>query len=229
CVCPVTRMVADEILKLVIGFFKVEISQSVDVPIKYGFGASASGALSTGLALNEALDLNLTETEVGQVAHICEIKNMTGLGDVMAEFYGGLVIRKKEGAPGVGRISKIPCDDSVVAFIIGEELETKNVLKDERKKERINGIGWACLHALLKSPNPSNFLRISKRFSEETGLLNKKMKEAMDELERQGVLSSMVMLGNSLFTTTDDPEKVSEMLDYKYIIANIDHEGARLI
>ncbi|MFQ5975077.1 MAG: pantoate kinase [Candidatus Hydrothermarchaeales archaeon] len=229
CDCPVTGMAADEMLKLADGTYKVEISQSVDVPIKYGFGASASGALSTGLALNEALDLNLTETKIGQVAHFCEIKNMTGLGDVMAEFNGGLVIRLKEGAPGIGRVSKIPCDDFVVAFIIGEELETKAVLKDEIKKKRINNIGRLCLNSLLKAPDHSNFLRLSKKFAVKTGLLNKKVKGAMVELERQGVASSMIMLGNSLFTITDDPERVSEMLDYKYIIADIDHEGARLI
>ncbi len=229
CDCPVSRMVADEILKHEDGRFSIEVSHSVDVPLRYGFGASAAGALSTGLALNEALGLGLTRMRVGQIAHICEVRNMTGLGDIIAELHGGLVVREKEGAPGVGEVSKIPCDDYVVAFIIGEELETKAVLNDKEIAARITRSGGACLDSLLKNPSPDNFMRLSKRFSEETGLLNKEVKAAMSKLESQGVLSSMAMLGNSLFTLTDDPEKVAEMIDYKYIIADIDNVGARLI
>ncbi len=229
CRCPVSRMVADEILKLTNGRFSAEVSQSVDVPLRYGFGASASGALSTGLALNKALGLGLSDMRVGQIAHFCEVKNMTGLGDVVAELYGGLVVREREGAPGVGRVSKIPSDGSVVAFIIGDEIETRDVLEDDEKRERITRMGGRCLDLLLKDPTPDNFLRISKRFSEETGLLSREVKETIGRLENQGVCSSMALLGNSVFTITDDPEGVCEMLDYKYIVADIDKVGARLV
>jgi len=229
CRCPVSKMVADEILKLANGSFSVEVSQSVDVPLRYGFGASAAGALSTGLALNKALGLELSDVQIGQIAHFCEVKNMTGLGDVVAELYGGLVVREREGAPGVGHTYKIPSDGSVVVFIIGGEIETREILADDEKRERITRMGGRCLDLFLKDPTQDNFLRISKRFSEETGLLSREVKETIGRLETQGVCSSMSMLGNSVFTITEDPDGVCEMLDYKYIVADIDTAGARLV
>ena len=47
-----------------------------------GFGTSAGGALTTGLALKEAIKLPLTYNQIGQVAHAAEIQCLTGLGTV---------------------------------------------------------------------------------------------------------------------------------------------------
>ena len=138
-------------------------------------------------------------------------------------------MREKEGAPGFGRISKIPCDDSVVAFIVGDELFTKDILNDEEKKSRITKVGGVCLDLLLKDPTLENFLILSRRFSNETGLLSREVRKAMEKLEQKDVSTSMAMLGNCLFTITDDPESVCEMLDFKYIVADIDHQGVRLV
>jgi pantoate kinase len=48
-------------------------------------------------------------------------------------------------------------------------------------------------------------------------------------LEEHGVKASMAMLGNAVFTLTESPQEVSELLDYPCIIAKIDNIGARII
>ncbi|MFQ6136592.1 MAG: pantoate kinase [Candidatus Hydrothermarchaeales archaeon] len=229
CECPVTKTVVEEVLKLAESTYAVEVSHRLDAPMKYGFGTSASGALSTGLALNKALGLDLSLNQIGEIAHHSEVTNRTGLGDVIAECEGGVVIREREGAPGIGRVSKIPCGDYVVALLVGEELETKSVLNDAQKKEKINSIGEACLRMLLKTPTVENFLKLSKGFATETGMLEGEVKRTIGKLEERGIVSSMMMLGNSVFTITDVPEMVYEATEFKYVIAEIDYRGARLI
>ncbi|MDI6811746.1 MAG: hypothetical protein QMD80_08815, partial [archaeon] len=86
----------------------VRVSTNFEVPVGAGFGASGAGALSTALALNVLLSLNMTVNEVAQIAHCAEVENSTGLGDVIAETYGGVVIRRKPGPPGIGMIDRIP-------------------------------------------------------------------------------------------------------------------------
>jgi pantoate kinase len=86
----------------------VSVEHTVTIPIGSGYGTSGAGALSLALALNKVFNLGLTRIEAAQVAHIAEVKCKTGLGTVIAETYGGLEIRTKPGAPGIGEIKKTP-------------------------------------------------------------------------------------------------------------------------
>jgi pantoate kinase len=187
--------------------------------VAYGFGISASGALVTAFALNNALELDLDYKEIGRVAHIAEIENNTGRGDVTAELSRGLVIREREGAPGIGRIKAVPFQGYVVSFIIGKPLLTKTVINNGEKRSVINSIGKVCIDALLKDPTPSLFMELSKKFTLESGLAQKNVEKAILTLEKAGFTAGMCMLGNSVFTITDEPERAAKVLNYHFIVS----------
>lgn len=229
CECPVTKAVIKDILGFAGTKYEVEVIHELEVPPGQGFGASGAGAFGAALAANEAMGLNLTMNQCGEIAHRVEVLNRTGLGDVIAQSTGGLVIRKKPGAPGTGVTDRIHSDERLVVFTVGREIKTKSVLLDNEKKEKINKAGRACMKELLKEPSPEKFLALSKKFALETGLMEKELHSAVKTLEERDITASMSMLGNSVFTLTDEPEKVGKYLDYLYIIADIDYTGARVL
>ncbi|MBU2559633.1 kinase, partial [archaeon] len=229
CECPVSRAVIKDILQIAGAKYDVEVIHELEIPMGQGFGASGAGALGTALAANKAMGLNLTMNQCGEIAHRAEVINRTGMGDVIAQSTGGLVIRTKPGAPGTGTADRIFSDEKVVVFTVGEAVDTKSVLLDREKIGRINKAGRVCLAELLKNPSQENFLVLSRRFALEAGLVEEKLRPALKTLEDKGITASVTMLGNSVFTLTDEPEKVSEYLDYLYIIADIDYSGARVL
>jgi pantoate kinase len=229
CDCPVTMAAVKGVLMLAGRRFDVEVFHELDIQMGQGFGASGAGAFGAALATSRALDLSLTLNQCGAIAHKAEVLNRTGLGDVLAQSVGGLVIRTRPGAPGTGATDGMFSDRRVLAFVVGDEVETKSVLLDKTKKEKINKIGGECLGKLLKYPTPENFMGLSRKFAVETGLMDKKLYSAVKTLEKNNIIASMSMLGNCVFTLTEEPEEASEYLDYLYIIADIDYTGARIL
>jgi pantoate kinase len=229
CECPVSSAVIKDILRIAGAKYDVKVIHELEIPRGQGYGASGAGALGTALAANNALGLNLTMNQCGEIAHRAEVLNRTGMGDVIAQSTGGLVIRTEPGAPGTGSTDRMFSDEQVVVFTVGDEVDTKSVLLDREKIGKINKTGRACLKELLKKPEPSNFLALSKKFAQRTELVEKDVYSAVKMLEDRGITASVSMLGSSVFTLTDEPEKVSEYLDYLYIIADIDYSGARVL
>lgn len=225
----VSAYAAKEILRIAGGRYRAEIYHESEVPIGQGFGASAAGALGTALALSRALELPMTMNKCGEIAHRAEIANKTGLGDVIAECRGGLAVRLAPGAPGIGVVDRIPCDFAIASWVVGPPLQTKAVLMDEAKKRLIASHGEKAMEALLKHPNPENFVRISKKFAQDTGLMSEPVRSAVKALEEKNILASMIMLGNSIFALTKDPEALRDVLKYPMMVAEIDHVGGRLI
>jgi pantoate kinase len=219
CPCKTTRSVVGEVLKRTCGNYEVEVHHFPHLPVAYGFGISASGALGTVLALNDALELELGYKEIGQIAHVAEVRNNTGRGDVAAELSRGLVIRQKEGAPGTGKLKEILFNDFVVSFIIGKPRLTKTVISNRTKRAVINSIGKICIDAILEDPTPTRFMELSKKFTLETGLAQKSVEKAVLTLEKAGFTAGMCMLGNSVFALTDEPEGMANVLSYPSIIS----------
>jgi len=204
----------------------VEVHSKIDVPIGCGFGASGAGALSTALALNEALSLNLTYEQVAGVAHVAEVKNRTGLGDVIAQSYGGLVIRKESGAPGIGVVDRIHVSDVKIDYVVFGEIITKDILEDAGMRRRINEAGRSAMKKLLSKSTFSEFVRLSKKFAIETGLLSSRAGDAIEAVESMGGVASMAMLGDAVFAV-DGYEALREFGDVK--TSEICHHGARLL
>ncbi|RLG38378.1 MAG: hypothetical protein DRN91_02830 [Candidatus Alkanophagales archaeon] len=177
----------------------VIVDIKLEVPVGCGFGASAAGTLSTALALNELFSLKMSLNRLAQLAHVAEVTNKTGLGDIIAQSYGGVVIRLSPGPPGVGVVDKIPCGSVEVGAVAFRELPTKEVLDDEDAKRRINEAGRRAMRDLMQAPSLENFMRLSKRFAYETGLVSERGKDAIEAVEAAGGLASVAMLGDTVF------------------------------
>jgi len=89
---PVSRFVAERL-----AIRPVRVETELQMPSGSGFGASGAGALGAAYALNSYFDLGLTADQAAAVAHEAEVINRTGLGDVIAQNAGGLVVRLQPG------------------------------------------------------------------------------------------------------------------------------------
>ena len=181
----------------------VEIRSSFNIPLGCGFGASGAGALSTAYALNALFNKGLNKNEIGRVAHLAEVYNKTGLGDVIGQVEGGVVIRKSPGAPGNGVTEKIPAEDIEIGYVVLGSISTKSIIGDPKTLKVINKQGKLALKELLKHPKLDDFIKISKRFATDTGLISDRARDAVEAVESDGGLASMAMLGNTVFAIGD--------------------------
>jgi len=218
--------------------YEILIEHEIAVPIGMGFGTSGAGALSLALALNEALKLGLSKIEAAQIAHIAEVECKTGLGTVIAETFGGIEIRTKPGAPGIGEVKNIEPDGNyIVASVFFGSSSTKKALTNTEIRRKINAVGEKLTSRLLKNPTVKNFMVLSRIFAEETGLISERARKVLDELDRNGILGSIPIFGDAVFTLipynlVKDVEKVfAKYSDDKnnFLISEIDFEGAKLI
>jgi pantoate kinase len=180
----------------------VHVESELDIPIGGGFGASGAGAFSTALAINGALGLGKTYNELSYDAHLAEVKNRTGLGDVAGMTLGGVVIRLKPGTPFA--LDRIPAAARDIYYLHFGPISTKSVLSDAREKACINEAGRKCLKELLKKPTFERFMALSKEFSVSTGLIGERALDAVEAVEAFDGMASMAMLGDTVFSTTPD-------------------------
>jgi len=206
----------------------VLVSTNFEVPVGCGFGASGAGALSTALALNELLSLNMTVNEVAQTAHCAEVENSTGLGDVIAETYGGVVIRKKPGPPGIGVIDRIPYRNEKISYVAFGKKSTKSVLTEggEETKRIINKAGRDAMKALMRKPALETFMRASREFSLQSELISDTCKDAIEAVAAEGKVASVAMLGETVFVIGDS-EALREFGEVKE--SRIADAGVRII
>src|SRR3990172_3641163 len=81
------------------GEYEVMLLQKMQLPVSHGFGMSGAGALSTVLALDEALGSIRPWEELVGIAHRADVESFTGLGDVMPQAMGGMDLRMTPGGP----------------------------------------------------------------------------------------------------------------------------------
>jgi pantoate kinase len=189
----VVRMLADR---------PVRVETRLSIPVGGGLGASAAGAVSTALALNELLGLEKKMNELLCVAHVAEVTGRTGLGDVAGMSGGGVEIRRKPGFPFA--VDRIPVPQTCIYYVYFGPISTKSVLSDSREKAAINEAGRRCLKSLLKKPTFPELMRLSRSFALETGLISKRALDAVEAVESRGGQASMAMLGDTVFATMPD-------------------------
>lgn len=191
----------------------VSVSTNFAVPVGCGFGASGAGALSTAFALNELLSLNMTLNSVAQIAHCAEVKNRTGLGDVIAETYGGgVVIRKKPGPPGIGMIDLILHRNEKISYVVLgiDEKRTKTVLTEaevegSEMKRRINEAGRVAMKKLMRRPTLETFISASHEFALQSELISSICKDVIEAVaaDGKGKIAGVAMLGEAVFVIGD--------------------------
>lgn len=193
---PVSRFVAE---RLAGRAGPVRVKTDLEMPFGAGFGASGAGALGAAYALNSFFDLGLTANQAATVAHEAEVTFKTGLGDVIAQNSGGLVVRLHPGAPGKGIIDRIPVPPLAISYVVNGPISTKEVLSDAKVMKSVNSAGEAALKDLLKKPTFANFMRLSKSFTQQSGLASDWALQAIEAVEAAGGLASMIMLGDAVF------------------------------
>ena len=191
---PVSRFVVDRLVAT-----PVRVNTVLEMPLGSGFGASGAGALGCAYALNAFFDLGLTANQAASVAHVAEVTNRTGLGDVAAQNAGGLVIRLTPGAPGLGEVDRIPISPLEVCCVVRGPLSTAEILSDATVMKEVNRAGSACLKELLRRPTLKEFMRLSRAFALQAGLASSWAVDAMEAVEASGGMASMVMLGEAVF------------------------------
>jgi pantoate kinase len=193
---PVSRFVAE---KLAGDRGPVRLVTELEMPFGAGFGASGAGALGAAYAMNSCFDLGLTADQAAAVAHEAEVTLRTGLGDVIAQNCGGLVVRLHPGAPGTGRIDRIPVPPAHISYVVRGPISTKEILSDSRAMKAVNAAGEGALKELLKKPTFANFMLLSGSFTLQSGLASDWALQAIEAVQAAGGLASMIMLGDAVF------------------------------
>lgn len=217
---------------------EISINHEVALPIGCGFGTSGAGALSLALALNEVLELHLSRIEAAQIAHIVEIECQTGLGTVIAEMVGGIEIRVKPGAPGVGEVELIsaPKDIMIVCLPFGP-IPTPHYLRDVEMRNRINEQGGELTDALQIHPTIDRFLAYSRQFAEHIQILTDRVKTVFQATDAIDVVCSTAIFGENVFTIvpSDQVQEIKSIFEKhatigsKVLIMNVDLQGARVL
>lgn len=219
---PVTRYVADALAKS-----PVLVKTDLQMPLGSGFGASGAGAIGCAYALNDLFQLGLTANGAATIAHAAEVTNGTGLGDVIAQNTGGLVVRIRHGAPGIGQVDRIPVPPTPIYCVVQGPISTKEILADPAVMRHVNAAGERATKELLQMPTLERFMSLSRRFALESGLASDWARDAIEAVQAAGGMASMVMLGDSVFAT--GPGTAEALSEFGAVIATeIVQWGARL-
>ena len=235
-----TRQVAETLLSKTAQKYAVTVKHRIDVPIGAGFGSSAGGALTAGLALSKALELPLTYNQIGKTAHVAEIQCQTGLGTVSSlTFSGGCVLVTEPGAPGICQIDRIPIspDYMIVAGYLPSKILTKSLLSSPEKKLEINRFGKKTLDAILAEPSLENFLDCCWEFSQKAGFATENIRKLVASAKKVGAVgAAQNMIGEAVHAIVheENADSVAEAFKQtlptkQVIVSKIDFQGARLV
>ena len=183
----------------------VKVALESALPLSGGFGLSGASALATAYALDAGFELELDERSLGMAAHVAEVKNLTGLGDVCGQFHGGCLAKLVPGDPLAA--TALPVAGQTVFYRYFSPIRTREIIGDPGHVARINAAAGAALADLgalaeLEVPDFSEYVAVAKRFSVASDLLRHPgVRRIIGEVEAAGGTASMIMLGNAVFST----------------------------
>jgi len=205
----------------------IVVKTRLGLPISQGFGMSAAGAISATFALSRIIGVSTNDAI--RASHFAEVQLKTGLGDVIANCFGGVEIRKSAGLPPWGLIEHIPGNFNLILCVLGKKISTKKILEDKSKINKIKEYGRYCTKKLLENPSIENLFFQSQVFTKNSGLADKHILEAINAASRFGK-ASMCMLGNSVFAMGKTVELCKVLLSYgKIFVCSVDELGTRVL
>jgi pantoate kinase len=208
---------------------EVKILSETPLPVSQGFGVSSAAALSTTLALDEALGSGIKRDELVALAHIAEVECGTGLGDVVPASLGGMDLRWTPGAPGYANVKKFEVHKNLLLAVVGPEMHTKAVLRNAAMVAAINRHGGACVSAFEEQPTFEHLFDLGNRFAEDTGLASKAVLEVV-RASRMFGRATMAMLGNAIFAEAGREELATLYLKFGTLMrCEVDNGGARVL
>ncbi|MFW9951460.1 MAG: hypothetical protein ACFFKA_15195, partial [Candidatus Thorarchaeota archaeon] len=198
--------------------FKVKIEHFFDLPVGCGYGASGSGALGTIFGLNRLLNLKMSKLKCGELAHIAEIVNKTGLGTVCGQIGGGLCILTEPGYPCKTKQVYVPQDVIIISASFGK-IPTKSILSDVNISNRIKDAGRIAIDKIMLNPDYKNFIKCSIEFVKQSKIIESlqlgELEILIKDLNNLEVIgASMNQLGRSVyvFCKHDKKKLVNEVL-----------------
>ncbi len=228
----VSRYVVEAYLRIVRQPFDIRVEHYLEIPVGYGLGSSGAAALSLSLALNKALNTDLSHVEAGQIAHKADLACRCGVGTVLAEYHGGFEMRLNAGAPGVGVVEKIPLPDQKAVILCIAPMLTKEFLTNNISL--INGLGGKMLGKLVKTRTVNDFLDMSLQFAGSIGFVSHRCQQVIDEMLANGYKCSTAMFGETVFSivkndSVRDVQRILSGYNGALLVCDIDYQGARML
>jgi len=183
----------------------IDIELESRLQLSAGFGLSGASTLAVAWAVNALLALGKSEHELAMIAHVAEVENLTGLGDVCAQYHGGCLVKLKVGDPLAADRLAVPDQDIYYRYF--GPIRTSAVLADPEQRHRINKAADAALLGLeqiagLDTIDFDACVRLSSVFAKDSGLLeDERVKLVIQEVDAAGGSASMIMLGHAVFST----------------------------
>lgn len=167
-----------------------------DLPLGAGFGLSGASTFATALALHKTSRLRCAK-----IAHWAEVKNKTGLGDVVNQYFGGFLVKRVTSAK--FQVERLPLVGTSVYCISYGKLLTASVLSHA---DRINPAAERALPKITNNLSFSEILIIAKQFAVESGLLtSQKVIQLIQRIEKRGGHATMIMLGEGVVSNIPFP------------------------
>ncbi len=176
-----------------------------------GYGLSAALSIAYSVGYHYVKYGKLVLDQVFKLAHLLEVKLLTGLGDVIAEVEGGeLEIRKRPGAPGVGELTRVKIGRKPVIVV---ELERKISTADMLRTlfSRIK-LGSRLLEKVLDYPSLETFLEVSYRFSKYVGFLEEDIEHRLRKIKRSMLIGYYCK--KQLLVVIPEEEYLDEVYEY---------------
>ncbi|WP_437324481.1 GHMP family kinase ATP-binding protein [Sorangium sp. So ce381] len=217
---PTVRQVLDELAPE-----PVHVFLETPLPIGCGFGVSAAAALSTAFALTRRFGLQRSREEVALVAHVAEVSNHTGIGDVAAQLCGGVVYRRCLSDP--FDALQIPIQVPQLYYRAYGPLSTAAILASPDRYAAVVSEGERAIIWLTRNFDSLTICNIFDRsveFTERTGLLtDPRVIDALAEARANNANAMMILLGHSVLSTQPGRE------DPAWTPCMVDREGTRYL
>ena len=145
------------------------VSASRSLPWGMGYASSGASAAAAAVLVSAVRGIDLVRSL--QVAHSIEVADRTGLGDVLAISCGvGVVLRRREGAPGIGEVVCAPVPGSVVVITLeGGRMTTPELLS--ALGQRYYSMSEDFVRYLDRDLSFERFAQSVTEFTESLGLL----------------------------------------------------------
>ncbi len=186
---------------------RVELPQAevvVESPRPIALGYAVSGAASLALCLSLAAYTGLALEEAARCAHVAEVTAGTGLGDVVAQYYGRMLeVRVKPGGPGYGQVMSLPAPIVKVLTIELSPMTTREMHR--RFLERIHREALKSYTRFMEARSFKAFLAEARRFSLSIGFGDPDLHRILDKMVESGnLLGWYVKKGVAVIVPRDD-------------------------
>ncbi len=184
----------------------LSVDITTDLPISSGFGLSGASTLAALIATNHLLELGAEARDLAMIAHVAEVEQLTGLGDVCAQFNGGCLVKTNPGSP--LDATRIPMRQTPIHWRYFGKISTREILADHERHELINRAADEVLKIIQDSLAAAtqialtDLIQLALRFTKTSGLLmDERVERTIMGARQNGEHASMIMLGNAVFST----------------------------